>query len=390
MAGDPSDYMPPELEQLADRMDNVRVLRPSAGEGKGEPKKPLFAFELFGEFADEEDPPEFVLEDMIEVDTLTQIFGDPGACKSFVALSIALSCAAGVAWFGREVKQGPVCYIAGEGRRGLKRRARAWSRDMRKPLKGLPIGLSTTATQLTSEVAAAELLAVIAEFTAVHGKPVLIVLDTLARNFGPADENSTQDMNAAVVTLDAIRTATEGAALLVVHHTGHTDKTRARGSIVMFGALDHEYRLTRDLDGLITFHNTKMKDGEAPPDQHFRLENVELGFDDKHGKPVHSAVLRSIDAPPAPATEDTRLRGKHQRTALAAFHRLFNEHYDRLAAQGFAPEAARVLVDDWRLACLNDGIPPTRFYSTRDSLVALGFVRIGDGYVIKNEAPDEP
>lgn len=376
------------IDLMAERMARDEEQFPL--KGKPEAKRPLLAFELFGDFADEEDPPEFVLEDLIEVDTLTQLFGDPGSGKSFVSLSIALSCATGASWFGREVKQGPVCYIAGEGRRGLKRRARAWCRDLRKSLKGVPIGLSTTATQLTNELAAEELLAVIADFTHKHGKPVLIVFDTLARNFGPGDENKTQDMSAAVVTLDAVRNATEGAALLVVHHTGHADKTRARGSIVMYGALDHEYRITRDIDGLLTFHNTKMKDGEAPADQHFRLENVDLGYNDKRGKPVHSAVLRTTDPPKSPPGDGANVRGKNQRIALAAFNRLFNEHFDRLAAQGYDPSQTRVLIDDWRRACIEDGIQATRFYDVRDSLVASGHLRVGDGYVIKNEAPHDP
>jgi len=51
---------------------------------------------------------------------------------------------------------------------------------------------------------------------------------------------------------------------MLVHHTGHSEKQRARGSIALKGALDTEYRLDKVGDE-ITLTNTKMKDAEPPP-----------------------------------------------------------------------------------------------------------------------------
>jgi AAA domain len=60
---------------------------------------------------------DWLIEDYLERDTVTQLFGDPGSGKSFIALDMALSIATGQEWHGHATKSGPVFYIAGEGLR---------------------------------------------------------------------------------------------------------------------------------------------------------------------------------------------------------------------------------------------------------------------------------
>ena len=80
--------------------------------------------------------------------------------------------------------------------------------------------------------------------------PRLIVLDTLARNFGGGNENDTKDMNQFVTNVDAVRQAW-GCTVLVVHHTGHNSTDRGRGSSALKAALDSEYQLTRQEDSKV-------------------------------------------------------------------------------------------------------------------------------------------
>ncbi len=85
----------------------------------------------------------------------------------------------------------------------------------------------------------------------------MIVLDTLARNFGGGDENGTPGHEPLVLACDAVRNH-YGCTVLVVHHSGHADKSRARGAIALKAALDAEYRLSNEVTLLLTA--TKMKE----------------------------------------------------------------------------------------------------------------------------------
>ena len=54
----------------------------------------------------------------------------------------------------------------------------------------------------------------------------MIVIDTLARNFGAGNENSTEDMNRFVASIDRYLREEFGSAILLVHHTGHAIHAR--------------------------------------------------------------------------------------------------------------------------------------------------------------------
>ncbi len=235
-------------------------------------------------------PPDWLLHGTLERDTLALVFGDPGCGKTFMAFDWAARIATGTPWRGHEVKTAPVFYVAGEGRRGLGRRIRAWEQHNGvKIAKGsLFIGPAVAVTdgrQLSELIAAID----------TQKKPGLIVLDTLARCFGGGDENSTQDMSRFVAACDLLRRY-YGCTILIVHHTGHADKNRARGAMALNAALDAEYRLNRSNSGLI-LTATKMKDADPPTPLGMNLLTVDLpGMKDDYGNPVTSAAIEVVDA----------------------------------------------------------------------------------------------
>ncbi len=96
-------------------------------------------------------------------------------------------------------------------------------------------------------------------------------------------------MTKFVAALDAFRER-YGCTILLVHHTGHSDKNRARGNMALKGALDAEYRVEKTGSGIV-IECTKMKDAPEPKPLHFSLASVKLA-DGQDGKPVTSAVLR--------------------------------------------------------------------------------------------------
>ena len=230
--------------------------------------------------------PCWLVENYFEKNTLNCFFGDPGSGKSFAAIDVALSIANGVAWGGEPTTQGAVLYIAGEGHNGLKKRVSAWEQENQiKTPPGL-LFFSQAPAMLSDEKSAAWIAGQI-EACAVHiGRdPVLIVIDTLARNMG-ADENSARDMGDFVLHVDRYIRRPHEASVLIVHHTGHADKTRARGSMSLKGALDSEFLIENDEK--MTLSCTKMKDFIKPIPKAFIFKSVEIEL---NGNMISSAVL---------------------------------------------------------------------------------------------------
>ena len=310
----------------------------------------------------------WLIKGYLPMDGLSVAFGDPGCGKSFLAIDMACHVATGRPWRGQDVKQGTVLYIAGEGKNGLSKRFKAWfERHGETPRN---IRVCTVPIQL---VDAGGIAALVAEIRAMPEAPALIVIDTLNRNFGPGDENGTADMTRAVAGLDALRTAT-GAAILALHHTGHGDKTRGRGSIVLNASVDMEYRITKT-DRTVQAVNTKSKDSDTPPPLAWILEKQVLPWADSDGQPMDSAVLASTEASTNASTRG--LLTRPQRLTLKALDTAIERHGDDGAA----------LIADWRRAALEAGITQSEsrqgkhaaFQRAVDVLVDAGLV-IQDGH----------
>lgn len=237
-------------------------------------------------------PIDWLVKDYFESNSLAQMFGEPGSGKSFLALSIACSVATGIAWHGKAVKQGAVFYICGEGHAGLLRRFCAWQKENNTQLTDAPLYKSDHQVSLSDQESAKFLLEDIMTLKEKAGvNPVLVVIDTVARNFGQGDENSTKDMSTFIENIDRFVRVPFGCNVLLVHHSGHT-VGRARGSSALKAALDAEYMVEKD-ENTVTLTPTKMKDSELPPQIVFEFSKVEVGIVD--GEEVHSAILESFD-----------------------------------------------------------------------------------------------
>ena len=273
---------------------------------------PAFTFTAVGDL--EARPPEFLIDGLIETDTLGVVFGDPGCGKSFIAADIALSVATGEPFHGRPTKQGAVFFIAGEGHSGLARRFHAWARHRGRGLDGVPMFKSNKAAQFLDAASAQAVADAVDALVSAHGVPHMIIVDTLARNFGPGDENSTSEMGAFVAAMDDLRGRHPGCVVLIVHHSGHGDKQRARGAMALKGALDFECRAEMD-DATICVTVTKMKDAPLAAPMAFRLQGVPLADG------ASSAALVPTVAPEG--------RGKlkpNEKVAMKAFKAAADEH----------------------------------------------------------------
>jgi hypothetical protein len=296
-------------------------------------------------------PPEWLIDGLLPEDGLVVLYGEPAVGKSFLALDWGLCVATGLAWFGREVKRGEVVYIYAEGVRGIRRRADAWRQEHR--IDDAPHFLTVpVAVTIPDKGERTEFVEAV---KSVSKKPGLIVIDTLARNFGPGNESLAQDMNAFVNGCDQLRAAFPGATILVVHHSGKEKKKGARGSLALQGATDAVFALTRSGDAL-KLVNEKQKDGEEASPIALKLARVSL----PEGKT--SCVIRPLNGGPFEKEADPNGPRKDPRTVRTDADCL-------KALAGFGPEGAPLA--DWERAA---GKANDTFYASRDRLVADGKV----------------
>jgi len=301
---------------------------------------------------------------------LIEFFGDPETWKSLAALDIGLCVAAGRDWRGARVKQGAVVYVCGEGLHGVKLRVLAWCRDAGVDPADVPLYVVDAPVPLI-ETAAAEALQRDIEALGVDVR--LMIVDTLSRNFGPGDENSTGDMVRFIGNVDAYLRIPFGAAVIVVHHSGVADKNRSRGNSSLRGAIDSQFAFVKAGD-TVTMSCRKMKDGAYPEDRHFCLTVRE--FPDVRDEDGNRATAPLLVAATAPKQPDW------QPTGAAA------EMLAILRKPAGYRAGYRMGVRAWKEACTNSGVNPNTYKSACATLKNAGVIVIEDGEVFEPEQGD--
>jgi len=210
---------------------------------------------------------EWLVDGIIPAGGLVTLVGKSATYKSFIVLDLALSIVSGLPWQGRQVKRGPVLYIAAEGSYTVGARHKVWSEVRKEPNTGNCVFI-VEPVNLRNEDSVAQ---VVASIKNCGITPVLVVIDTLARCFGGGDENSPEDMGAFIGGCDTLRQET-GGAVLVIHHSGWSGGERARGHSSLFGAVDTEILVARSrLD--VTLKCSKMR--MAPDFESIKLHGTE-------------------------------------------------------------------------------------------------------------------
>lgn len=206
------------------------------------------------------------------------MYGPPGCGKTFVALDIALSVAAGRDFHDMTTDQGAVLYIAGEGVGGLGKRVKAWinNRGGGCVEHELPFFILPTAVNFAAPGDLEKLLVTIDELEKQSGPFSLVVVDTVARALLGADENSATDMGKFVKACDSIKEHTN-AAVLGIHHSGKDGGKGMRGSSALLGAVDTSIAVKKAVD-IITLSTEKQKDAEPADDMLFKMNVAEVGL----------------------------------------------------------------------------------------------------------------
>jgi hypothetical protein len=151
-------------------------------------------------------------------------------------------------------------------------------------------------------------------------RPVLIVMDTLARTFGSGDENKQADMNAYVNASDRLRDAT-GANVMIIHHSGVHEDKRERGSNVLRGAADTVIKVSRknqQIDIINEAPEGKQKDAEEF--KTVKLQTAKVHFE--HDGQEQSTLVLNLrgDDEPARAPEGApAVLSKNESIIIKAF-----------------------------------------------------------------------
>lgn len=231
-------------------------------------------------------PPDWLIKGIQISDSLAMTYGASGSGKSFHVLDKGLHVAAGKEFHGRPVKGGTVVYVVGEGRAGVLKRVNAWLKRHGVERNDVKFLVTRLAVPFLDPNAAAELAELIHNLP--DGNPVYIIVDTLNRNFGDGDENSTKDMSAFIDALDEIRVNTN-ACVEVVHHTGKAEGAVARGSSTLRAAMDTEISVKEISGGKgAKVSCTKQKDAEPFESLVFNFETVKVG--EIEGEAIESLV----------------------------------------------------------------------------------------------------
>lgn len=160
-------------------------------------------------------PVEWLVPGYLASRELTVLYGPGGSYKSFLALH----------WSAELARDGQdVVYIAAEGVSGMRARVAAWKTangaEALPHLKFLPVAV---AAQDSTDVDA-----LVAAIGHVGVDPVLVVVDTLARNFVGGSENDPRELGMFVDGMERLKRELD-CAVLVLHHTTK-DGATIRGS----------------------------------------------------------------------------------------------------------------------------------------------------------------
>ena len=275
-------------------------------------KRPL-PFIAFADVAPSLDANDFV-EGVLTAGTMSVLYGESNCGKTFLALDLALHVAQGRTWFGREVTQGPVLYLALEGGNGIRNRIVAYRSTHDLDDANLPFALVSQSLNLRDpEGDLAAILATAKALLAKFEAPLaFIVVDTLSRAMAGANENAPEDMTALVAVGDQLRQAT-GAHCMWVHHSGKDQARGARGHTSLRAATDTEIEVIAE-GADRRAEVKKQRDLTSGDVFRFTLQSVELGKNQRD-KPVTSCIVRPADGDDQRSVDPARKLSGHAKRA---------------------------------------------------------------------------
>lgn len=235
---------------------------------------------------------EYLIDGVMPRQGVGLIYGQSQTFKSFVAFDLALRIAQGETWAGRKTERKPVDYLAAEGAAGIRKRRAGYISTGRAPAQGVDFALISAAPNLGT--AAGDYERLVETIAAAGIAPGLVVIDTIAKAIGGADENGA-GMAAFLVNAEKLAQHFR-CFVLCIHHIGHEpiNKDRPRGWSGLSAALDLQMLTERspgDMAATVTLQ--KLKDEPSGVRFAVRMDRVVLGVS-ATGREVSTLVVAEV------------------------------------------------------------------------------------------------
>ena len=272
-----------------------------------------------------------IVEGLIEAGRLYEWIGKWKGGKTLAMMDLAAHACQGLTWAGRRTIQSLWVYVAGEAVTDIEMRLAAW-RLHHGITNDIPFYIRIRPVYITDEIFAQLLANEVEELKKERpGLPVVIVIDTLARNFGPGkSENNPADMGAFANNLIDIVIRPTDATGIVVHHTGHGDQERGRGHSSFEAAVDGAIKVSIDKSAgaVVRVETALSRSTEGDDSFSFNIVTQELPGKDNFDNQMEAPVLQFMDgyAPPKKSIGT----GKKQRAILGLLKKLYEEHQERI------------------------------------------------------------
>ena len=295
-------------------------------------------------------PPAWLINGLLPAQAYAILYGAPGTFKTFLALDIALSVAAGMGmsdtanWPDIE-EAGPVLYCAGEGRSSITKRVKAWENTNFYGNRVEDFNLVDPVPLVSEDIG---VFIEGAKQLSPNGYK-LIVIDTVGRSMQGMNENSQEHASAFTQKIEHLQKEL-GAAVLALHHTGKGDTNSARGSSVFGADADVMLKLERQNKSYtVSLAMTKQKDAPEWEDkQYIQLNEVSVGIEDVSLVAVKGEKLeqelskeRQVTKKKMDIVEAIALRHLFNNKDLACSMKILSEVVFRRDLEGF-PKAQQI------------------------------------------------
>lgn len=240
----------------------------------------------------------FILKHWFRPGHVGMLAAPPAHGKTSIIAALCARVALGHSFAGLPVRRSGVYYLAPEDPIGVKDRAHPFLKGA--PAATTPFYVIDRTPDFTDQT---HIDGIIVDVLSLKAKAktesALVVVDTTNLSIGEADENSSSAMGGVIRNGHRIARET-GSYVLFIHHTSHSDTSRARGSSAFGGNADDTFLLTRpsqkNAETHVLLTPTKQKGEQLQPAIAFEIGAFKVGEDDD-GDEVTVPIAVPLDSP---------------------------------------------------------------------------------------------
>lgn len=202
----------------------------------------------------------YLIDGVIVEDAMGEIFGTSGHHKTFLILQMLFCIAHGIPFHGREVKQGKVVYMAGEGHSGLKKRLNALCEYYDVELDRKAFLVPDISLNLMDEDSVKEF----GVYLATKGEIKMLVIDTLVSYTNGMDMNGDVHWNSIKYNIvQYIKPYVQTVSWIT--HTGLKEQKRAKGSSQRYADSDYVLQVQKsNTNTSLIYHKNKDRELSNP------------------------------------------------------------------------------------------------------------------------------